>query len=264
MDNENRTKYHGVEEPFYRVKELAATQSLWQRHRWKIVGVVALVLAAISSCMTINLVKMMLPGASKSTHLTQSSHASSTQSSSAANPTSSTASGLPCNVNIGTWTGGSPDWVVHNSALYDDGSNGSDNGPTAIAPCQPNTTNYAVEAKIQLTNLSGSCFGIVVRASSTQSGWQGYKVGLCTSMSTAYIAAYGDLNPMKMVSFAPGTTMRTYRCEVKDNTINLFIDGALVVKAADNRLLTERGNEQIGLYAQNVQLQVSSFNVTAL
>jgi hypothetical protein len=132
-----------------------------------------------------------------------------------------------------------------------------------IAPCLPAVTNYAVEAKIQLTNLSGSCFGIVVRGSSTQSGWQGYKAGICNT-NLAYITAYGDLNPMAMAAFAPGTTLRTYRCEVKDNTIKLFIDGTLVVTAADNRLLTSRGNEQVGLYAQNVQLQVSSFQVTAL
>src|SRR5205085_3481644 len=86
-------------------------------------------------------------------------------STAAAAPTSQTASGLPCIVDISTWTGGSPDWVVHNGILYNDGSSGSNNGPTIIAPCQPGTTNYAVQAKIQVTNQSGGCFGLVLRGS---------------------------------------------------------------------------------------------------
>jgi hypothetical protein len=259
MDNKNRKEYYGVEEPYYKVNSLVEKKSLWKRHRWKIIAIVVLALMVVSSCTTVNLLRVLWPSISNSAHLTPQT----SPSSSVANSTNPMASGLPCNVNIGAWTGGSPDWVVHNNTLYDDGSNGSDNGPTAIAPCQPSTTNYAVEAKIQLTNLSGSCFGIVVRASSTQSGWQGYKAGICNS-NLAYIAAYGDFNPMSSASYAPGTILRTYRCEVKDNTIKLFIDGTLVVAASDNRLLTQQGNEQVGLFAQNLQIQVSSFQVTAL
>lgn len=252
MDNRNRKEYYGVEEPFYKAKELAVKRSFWQRHRWKIIAIATLVLTAVFGYTTVNLLKIVWQSASPTAHLTQSSL------------TNQADSGLPCSVNIGAWTGGSPDWVVHNGILYNDGSNGSDS-PTMIAPCLPDTANYVVEAKIQLTNLSGSCFGIMLRGSSTQNGWQGYQAGICNNnMNAAYIAAYGDQKVRAMAPFAPGTIMHTYRCVVKDNTIKLFIDGTLVVTAADNRLLTAHGDEQVGLYDQNVQLQVSRFQVTAL
>jgi hypothetical protein len=254
MDNKNRKEYYGVEQPFYKAKELATTKSFWQRHRWKFIVSAAITLMAIFASTSFFLLRMMLQSAPDNARLTQSSIAT---------PPQQADSGLPCNVNIGAWTSGSPDWVVHNGILYNDGSNRSDS-PTMIAPCLPNTTNYAVEAKIQLTNLSGSCFGIMLRGSSTQNGWQGYQAGICNNMNMAYIAAYGDQKALAMAPFAPGTIMRTYRCVVKDNTIKLFIDGTLVVTAHDNRLLTAHGNEQVGLYTQNVQLQVSRFQVTAL
>jgi len=153
--------------------------------------------------------------------------------------------------------------VVHNGILFNDGSSGSNNGPTIIAPCQPGTTNYAVEAKIQVTNQSSNCFGIVFRGSSTPNGWQGYHAGIC-GLNTAYISAYGDSNALTQAPFTPGTAAHTYRAEVKDNTLKFFIDGNLVDTTTDTRLLTTETGEGVGLYSQNVQLQVSSFQVTAL
>ena|SRR2546421_10071481 len=47
----------------------------------------------------------------------------------------------------------------------------------------------------------------------------------------------------------------------KDNTIKFFIDGGLVLSLTDNRYLT---GSEVGLWCQNVQLEVSSFKVTAL
>ena len=122
--------------------------------------------------------------------------------------------------------------------------------------------NYTVEAKILVTNPSGGCFGLVLRGESTQNGWQGYKADIC-GLNTAYISAYGDYNPLTQAPFTPGTTVHTYRAVVKDNTIKFFIDGNLVDTTTDNRLLTTETGEGVGLYSQNVQLQVTSFQVTA-
>lgn len=179
--------------------------------------------------------------------------------------------GLPCVVDLSTWSGGSQDWTVHNGALYNDGTNtNTQAGPTIIAPCQPGTPNYAVEAKIQVTTPaqdpyphSDHCFGIILRGSSGQNGWQGYRAEVC-GLDTAYISAYGDNNPLTQAPFTPGTTTHTYRAEVKDNSIKLFIDGNLVDTANDNRLLTQESGQGVGLYSQYVQLQVSSFRVVAL
>ena len=66
---------------------------------------------------------------------------------------------------------------------------------------------------------------------------------------------------IKDASFNPGTSVHTYRIEVKDNTIKFFIDGGLVLNMIDNRYLS---GAEIGLWCQNVQLSVTSFQVTAL
>ncbi len=281
MDNQSSKGYRG-EEHFYNPEKIQPIKPFWRRHLWPIITSVALVFVIIFASTTFILLRRSSQVPLNNAHPIQSFTPPSTQISSTAipptsklnstttvvpaataTPTSQAISGLPCIVDINTWTGGSPDWVVHNGILYNDGSSGSNNGPTIIAPCQPGTTNYAVEAKIQVTNQSGGCFGIVLRGYSTQNGWQGYKADVC-GLNTAYISSYGDYNALTQAPFTPGTTLHTYRAEVKDNTIKFFIDGNLVDTTTDNRLLTTETGEGVGLYSQNVQLQVTSFQVTVL
>jgi|GEM_PF-1756617 len=180
-------------------------------------------------------------------------------------------SGLPCTVNIPTWTDGSSDWKVLNSMLLNDGTNGNgpyNNGPSIVAPCQlGSTTNYAVQTQIQVTNASnGGCFGISVRGNPLSSGWQGYLAGVgdCGSnVSAAYIGGpnYNNDNQSVQASFDPGKSVHTYRIEVSGNTIKFFVDGSLLLNLTDNRYLT---GAQVGLWCENIQLQVTSFQVTAL
>ena len=280
MDDRNLKKYPG-EEHFYNSEKLQPIKPFWRRYLWPIVASVALILVIIFASTTIVLLMRPSQSSPNNAHATSVSTPPTAQISStpvpatstpnapatvvpaAATPTSQPISGLPCNVGIGTWTGGSPDWVVHNGILFNDGSNGSNNGPTIIAPCQPGATNYAVQAKIQVTNQSGGCFGLVFRGSSTQNGWQGYKADVC-GLNTAYISDYEGGNALTQAPFTPGTTAHTYRAEVKDNSIKFFIDGNLVDTTTDNRLLTTEMGEGVGLYSQNVQLQVTSFQVMAL
>lgn len=281
MDDQSRKGYQG-EEDFYNPEKLQPNKSFWRSHPWPIITSVALVLMIIFASTTIFLLTRSSQSSPDNTHPAQVSTSPSTQISSTtapvistpgatatvvpaatATPTSPVTSGLPCIVDVNTWTGGSPDWVVHNGVLYNDGSSGSNDGPTIIAPCQPGTTNYAVEAKIQVINQSGDCFGIVFRGSSTQNGWQGYRADVC-GLNTAYISSYGDNNILTQAPFTPGTTAHIYRAEVKDNTIKFFIDGNLVDTTTDNRLLTTETGEGVGLFSQNVQLQVTSFQVKAL
>lgn len=184
-------------------------------------------------------------------------------------PTSAPVVSLPCNVDLNTWTGGSSDWVTHNGIVYNDGTNttSESSGPTLVAPCQPGVANYALEAKIQVTHPSG-CFGLVLRATSGQNGWQGYRAGTCGPDSypsnTAYIQAYGDNDPLVKVPFTSNTNVHTYRVEIKDTSIKLFIDGNLIDSTTDNRLLTVASGEEVGLYSVSTQIQVTSFKVTAL
>ncbi len=176
---------------------------------------------------------------------------------------------LPCVVNVGTWTGGSADWKSLNGMLLDDGTNtnfSKYDGPTIVAPCQlGNTTNYAVETKIQETSGHG-CFGITVRSSSASSHWQGYMAGVgdCIySWGNAYIGGPGYNSDSSSVkgSFDPGTNAHTYRVEASGNTIKFLIDGSPLLTLTDNRYLT---GSQVGLWSDRVQLQVTSFEVTSL
>jgi hypothetical protein len=176
---------------------------------------------------------------------------------------------LPCVVNVGTWTGGSADWKSLNGMLLDDGTNtnfSKYDGPTIVAPCQlGNTTNYAVETKIQKTS-GHKCFGITVRGSSASSHWQGYMAGVgdCVySWGNAYIGGPGYNSDSSSVkgSFDPGTNGHTYRVEANGNIIKFLIDGSPLLTLTDNRYLT---GSQVGLWSDGAQLQVTSFEVMSL
>lgn len=285
MDNQGYQGYPG-EEHFYNQGKLPPPRPFWRRHLWPIVASAALVVVIIlASTTTILLAKLSqhsaipapVPPATTPTPIppgvtppppteapTSIAAATATVTGTA---TGQTASGLPCIVNMSTWTGGSQDWTVHNGVLYNDGTNdNAENGPTIIAPCQPGVPNYRVEAKIQVTRslaYGSDCFGVVFRGSSSQNGWQGYKTDICGD-ATADISAYGDYNALTQAPFTVGTTMHTYRIDVQDNSIKLFIDGNLVDTVTDNRLLTDEAGQGVGLFSQDAQLQVNSFEVTAL
>ena len=182
-------------------------------------------------------------------------------------PTSPPTAILPCNVDVGTWTGGSPDWKTLNGVLLNDGTRGSDGapgGPTIVAPCQlGNATNYAVETKIQVTSRDFyyKCFGIAVRGSSASNGWQGYQAGTeCQGYGTLHLGGVwydgGVAGP-----FDPGQNLHTYRVEVNGNVITFLVDGSPLLTLTDNRYLT---GSQVGLFEYGLQLQVASFVVTAL
>ena len=182
---------------------------------------------------------------------------------------------FPCNVDVGTWTSGSPDWKMLNGMLLNDGTNTNPSGPgpTIVAPCQlGNATNYAVETKIQATGpTSYACFGITVRGSSAPNGWQGYLASVggpyadhCDVWGEAWISGssyLGDGVGQAKGPFDPGQNSHTYRVEVNGNVITFLVDGSQLLTLTDNRYLT---GSQVGLWDYGMQLQVTSFVVTAL
>lgn len=182
---------------------------------------------------------------------------------------------LPCHVNLRTWTDGSSDWQSSNGLLVNNGTKiwNERGGPTILAPCDVSsasdwsTTNVAIEARIQVTSAqNNACFGMTVRGNSTINGWQGYKAGVgnCLgSLNTALVSGPDYLHDAQLhtTAFNPGTVSHTYRVEIQDTTIRLFIDGKLLLNVSDTRYLT---GAEIGLWCQYAQLTVTSFNVTAL
>lgn len=175
---------------------------------------------------------------------------------------------LLCNVDVGTWTGGSADWRIIDGKLVTDGTGaGGGNGPTKVAPCQlGDIANYAVETKIQATSWTNDypTFGITVRGTPSSNGWRGYAACVgpgfyCVNSGAGLSAVRG--NNSAQASFNPGLTVHTYRVEVKDNVINFIIDGGLVVTLTDNEYPT---GSQVGLWCGTMQIEVFSFQVFAL
>ncbi|HEU5228002.1 MAG TPA: hypothetical protein VFU49_09345, partial [Ktedonobacteraceae bacterium] len=62
-------------------------------------------------------------------------------------------------------------------------------------------------------------------------------------------------------TFDPTTVKHTYRVEARDATITFFVDGGQILTLPDNRYLA---GAEVGLWSQDTQLQVFSFQVVAL
>ena len=170
------------------------------------------------------------------------------------------------------WNGwnGTSDWKVSNGMLLNDGTNASYyTQPTIVAPCQPQVADYAVEATMQVvsaltTSTVYPCFEITVRGVPSSDAWQGYAAGVCPISSVGARIVARDTNndsPLVSAPFDPGTASHTYRVEVKGTTINLLIDGGLILTKNDNRFLS---GGQVGLMCFNMQVNVSSFKIIAL
>jgi hypothetical protein len=258
-------------------------RSFWRRYSWRIVAIVSILLVLVLGYTVASLLlnrpmrtRIISAATPTAAVAQQTANPAATVAPTsvnsltpAATPTQVTQTGLPCVVNVGTWTDGSSDWKVEKGVLLDDGTNtnwNSISGPTIVAPCDLGTTaNYAVETKIQVINpQSNSCFGITVRGNPSGNNWQGYKAGVgdCESLTIARLSGpdYFYDSAIVNASFNPGISEHTYRVEVKDNTIKFFIDGGLISQMTDNRYLS---GAQVGLWSQ-VQLDVLSFQVTAL
>lgn len=171
------------------------------------------------------------------------------------------------------WSGwaGSSDWKILNGALLNDGSKrfGGGGAPSLVAPCQLGAiSNYAVEVTMQIISAGNNpSFGIDIRGTTTQNGWQGYMGSMCQGIGCGYgyllsIDADNSENMLTQTSsYDPGTTSHTYRVEVKDNNIRWLIDGAQILSVTDNQYLT---GDEVGLWCNWFQLSVSSFKVVAL
>ena len=144
-------------------------------------------------------------------------------------------------------------------------SDGSSANPI-LAPFQPATANYAIEAEVRIDATDyNNYFALVARL--TQNGFYGAGDSWPSSCSaTGYVDAWDSSNKYHDVAGAnntpdPGHGWHTYRLEIKDNKITFSFDGSVLVSANDNRYL-DAG--QVGLLTSGVQLSVRSFKVIAL
>jgi hypothetical protein len=170
------------------------------------------------------------------------------------------------------WSGGMLVSAQKSNGYSDIASN------AAVAPYQPGAlSNYAIEASIRIigcpTGVPASfpCggFGVLGRFDTNQD--KGYigGVGELTS-GTPYSGVaninYGDPSPgsydeLARTTYTPGSDTHTYRVEVQDTHLRLFIDGSLVLQTEDTRYLSAG---RVGVVAFGPAVAVTSFMVIAL
>jgi Putative peptidoglycan binding domain/Curli production assembly/transport component CsgG len=160
----------------------------------------------------------------------------------------------------------SPDWKHLNGMLVDDGT--ADTG-AAVAPYNPRSADYAVEAEIRVIQEGDfrNGFSIFVRAGN-KAGYQ-VAVGKLNGPVTriCYLNAGGlgiaDNSECKTIglAFEPGADWHKYRAEIKGNAITFLIDDAAVTSAIDNRFLSPG---RVGLLSMKYQLEVRNFRVISL
>jgi len=171
---------------------------------------------------------------------------------------------------------GSSQWKVLNEKLLSDGMNtgpGINVAPTGsdsiTPPCQPSTTNYAVEAKMQILDSPNNCYlAIRGRVQPAGSGYGGYFVGFDSYFGDAAIipffpspSLHDGFWPSKSRIYNPGLAEHLYRAEFRDNQITLKIDNHVILQTTDNRFLT---TGKVGLENGGCQISVSSFQILTL
>jgi len=165
---------------------------------------------------------------------------------------------------------GSPDWKHLNGMLVNDGSADHNNNIFSWipAPYEPgHFASYAVEVQMQVVKECGG-FGVVVRETNQAGYWAGGLTDVsCNAPLGVRIYAYDQNNASNSIpilgeqSFPFNADWHTIRVEARGNVISLLIDGALVIRAVDNRYLAAG---QVGIWCSGTQLTVRSFKVIAL
>jgi len=151
-------------------------------------------------------------------------------------------------------------WKVLSGTYINDASDSSDRNHFVQAPYIPeqaNLPNYAVEADIQLVREEAcGTFGLIARTA-YYAGRQA-SGGCVPGTGFVGIPGAGDL---KTAPVSPDNAWHSYRLEVRDNNLRLYLDGALLIETSDNRYLS---GGTVGLFAYRSQVVVRSFKITSL
>jgi len=160
------------------------------------------------------------------------------------------------------WSG-SADWKHFADMLVNDGSN-IETGHRIMAPYQPKSQDYAIEAKILL--IDPQCggtkkqFGLIARATEQGGILGGFDCPQAALASTED-GRFDFFDPIASQDFTPGTKWHIYRLAVQGNKIRLFVDGAPLLEKANKRYLD---NGKVGMFSIGAQISVRSFKVLRL
>lgn len=285
MDEQNRRNYPG-EEHYYSPTDKIRPPRFWSSGRsfFLILTTVLLVVVIVLSIVIVHLltippqISSQHQGSTVLTPTSESRQAGTTPTiapPTAASSPSVTSGTVLCQADwssgMNGWVGAS-EWKVLNGKLLSDGTNtgpGVSVAPTGsnsvMAPCQLSTTNYAVEATMQIVDTPNNCYlAIRGRVQADSSEYDGYFVGYDSYFGDAVIIPFSPsigFTPIKNTVYSPGLTEHIYRAEFRDNQITLKIDNHVVLQTIDNKFIN---TGQVGLENGGCQISVSSFQVTAL
>jgi hypothetical protein len=177
------------------------------------------------------------------------------------------------------WSHGSAGWQTASGWKIEQGQlvTESDAPVTIPIPYTPTTPNYAVELRARIVRLlhrDGDYVSIVTQPTATKDG---YQAGLSDLKGTeprpngSHGQAQAFLNPVsstlegtgRPIDYEPHFNWHTYRVEVKDNEVTLFIDGTSV-SFADSTRTDMLSNGPIILGSAMIELHISSLSITAL
>jgi hypothetical protein len=174
-------------------------------------------------------------------------------------------------------------WIVQNGKLLNNGKGIS----FLKAPYNPGViTDYAVEAKITLLlQYDSEIAGFGLNTLSTPDGG-GYTFSICAKADYTFGTIIGSCasdignnayeallsvgqnfsdsgTVLGNVGFKPNLDIEyTYRMEVQGDNISAFINGSRIIgPVTDN---TYRSGGQVGIWSENSQISVSSFQVYAI
>jgi len=131
----------------------------------------------------------------------------------------------------------------------------------AIAPYEPPTENYVVEAEMQ--RVSGNAFGLVARVQRDKNLvlGNGYAAGVAAGTAGLFNGIPGRTAPLAPTVYEPGNGWHTYRLEVEQNTIRMFIDGSLWTSQTNSDFPTGWMN---GVWSLDARVNVRSYQVSGL
>ena len=161
-----------------------------------------------------------------------------------------------------------------NGEIVSSGDTFGDGATPILAPINLSTADYVLEARIKVDSLvnlgnGASGFGFVLRASDFYDGYvtsvgayDGVKTkGSHSVYDDSAIASSWEWEANNGISYTPDLKWHTYRVEAQGNHLTFSVDGKTLVQMTDNKFLNPG---QVGLWANNYQLEVSSFTVTVL
>jgi hypothetical protein len=169
------------------------------------------------------------------------------------------------------WTGSS-EWSVANGELISNGhwsgnptAPATTGGDTIIAPYQPSTADYALQARIKILSTPDKCWlALRGRVQNDDSGYNGYFVGYDAYFGDgiiAYFAPKVGFVSLQSKSYSPGFAWHIYRAEFKGNQITLKIDGHTLLQVTN---IANPNAGQVGLENGDCQIEVSGYRVFAL